>query len=81
MRLQQIWETADHSGLHGVRSISSLPTTRKAISVSFFWQWSNIDKTVAHFEQISNDLTLETEYSIIQLWKARVAATTDRGLH
>jgi hypothetical protein len=77
----QTWGTADHSDLHGGRSISSLPTRRKAISASFFRRRSNIDKTVAHLEQISNDLTLATEYSIIQLWKVRIAGAVDQGLH
>jgi hypothetical protein len=81
MRLQQNWVTADHSDLHGGLSISSLPTVRKAISASFFRQWSSIDKTVAHFEQIGNNLTLETECSIIQLWIVRVASAADQSLH
>jgi hypothetical protein len=54
---------------------------RKAISASIFMQWSNIDKTMAHFEQIATGLALETEYSIIQLWEVHVAATLDPGLH
>jgi hypothetical protein len=51
MRLRQNWVSADRSDLRGGRSISSQPTVRKAISASFFMQWSNIDKSVAHFGQ------------------------------
>jgi hypothetical protein len=66
MRLQQNQVTADQPDLQGKRSISSLPTVRKAISACFFMLWSNIDKTVAHFEQIATGLALATKYSTIQ---------------